>query len=88
MKKIRHLKDTAFTLLNKLTMVINQLPDPNAKVRQMPLFRQQFLMPAMAKRTPIDRSPIHNHPRDRKRKGPRHSSTVTYNHPRGDIRRG
>ena len=82
-KKIKNLKETAFTLLNKITSVINQLPDSNTKVRHAPNFRQQYLMPAYAKRSPIDHTSAHNHARDRRPKGPRHSSTMIYNHPRG-----
>ena len=86
LKIMTKLKEAANSILGRFTSVLNQLPERNTKVRQSPLFHHQMAF-AMARKPPVDPS-VHNHSRDRRRKGPRHSSTRTYNHPRGDIRRG
>lgn len=87
LKIINKLKEAASSLLGRFTSVLNQLPDRNIKVRRSPLFHHPQMAFAVARRPPVDPS-VHNHWRDRRQKGPRHSSTRTYNHPRGDIRRG
>lgn len=88
LKILKNLLRAANSILSRFTSVVNQLPDRNIKVRHSPLFQQPQMAYAVARRPQVDRSHIHNHARDRKQKGPRHSSTRTFNHPRGDIRRG
>ncbi|WP_408095872.1 hypothetical protein ACJVC5_12585 [Peredibacter sp. HCB2-198] len=88
LKIIHKLKAAVSSILGRFTSVLNQLPDRNTKVRHSPLFHHHHYAYALVRKPHVDRSPIHNHPRDRKQKGPRHSSTKIYNHPRGDIRRG